>query len=174
MLDPDSADLLASALPHLENLTCLDLHVPHLAVPPTALTALTQLRSLGWRVGDGDRAGADADAGSGDAAFLQGEWVEDLRTLAAPAQVLARSLPALSAAHFLEHLGVDGARKANSCTATAAAVRAVLRWAAQRSSLRRLSLTYLPRSSEIWQEARDVMRQRPELAIDSELLWCLD
>lgn len=148
---------LASALPHLTQLTGLELALlSH--EPLAALTALTGLRWLCWQYEVNGRA----------AALTPGNWMRCLQTLAAPNSLAARSLPALEGAHSLEQLCVYSAES------TDAQLRAPISWAARHTSLRQLLLGNQPLTSSVWPEISAAARLHPTLNITADRIRCND
>lgn len=100
LVDPEeedglsATDIVAAALPRLQQLTYLALDSTHpRASLPVELTNLTNLRSFYW-----------LEAGGG--VLPPGAWLSGVRRLAAVAGCVADSLPALAAATRLEFLGL--------------------------------------------------------------------
>ena len=169
----ESADqTLLPALPRLTGLRHLALdRLLELDSPPAALAGLSQLQTFIW---------LDVKTPDADAVLPAGLWLRSLRRLAAPAGLLANSLPLLTAAPCLEHLVVTGF--AESAEAEAAAHR-ILRTALRWSSLRQLVLAYPPTlfvcgtarlSPALMVAALLAQREHPSLCIELSPMYLSD
>lgn len=158
-----SSQTLLSALPQLTRLTYLALDsMKGLESPPAALAGLTHLHTFVWL----DAISPQLEGS--DAALPGGPWLGSLRRLAAPAQLLANSLPLLAGPPRLEHLGVTSFHR--SAAATCRLLRTALYW----SSLQKVSLLHCPGLLDdtislppaLVAAALEAQRQRPSLLID--------
>lgn len=139
---------LTLALLQLVQLTRLELAVWS-SGPLASLTALTNLRRLCWW---------EEPEGDG-AALPHGHWLQQLQTFAAPVSLVVHSLPALEGARSLHQLYPETHGDAD------AALRSIIRWAAQHPSLQQLLMGESALSKEVWPETLYAARLRPSLQI---------
>lgn len=110
-----------------------------------------------------------------------GEWLASLRSLEAPAVLVAASLPVLSAAQQLQHLALrppPSRPYAPEAVAAAAVARwadgaaAAVRWAAGQPALLRLELLQMGRNAtagpELLMAVAHLVRSRPDVAFEAE------
>ena len=145
---------LAAALPHLRQLSRLDLALTS-PQPLAALTALTSLRWLCWWWQP-----------QGQSPSLPpGGWLQQLQTLAAPQALVAASLPALAGAQRLEQLCVYARGLSPDVHLTA-----IIRWAAQHPFPQQLLLGNRTVGSSVWTEIGAAARLRPGLRITASTI----
>ncbi len=143
------AAALAPYLPSLQQLTRLDVYIDH-EVPTAALTALTNLHTMRW----------ESHTVSAGAALPSGAWVRSLRTLLLTAQLVAASLPALSAAEQLERLGTVDRTSADQLL-----LPGIIAFAVERPRLRLLVLLHTELRAHASDAAQQVQRRRADLQI---------
>ena len=155
--EPEPSAVLLAALPHLTGLTYLALDsMEGVDCPPGELAGLGRLHTFIW---------LDPNSPPADAVLPAGPWLGSLRRLAAPAHLLANSLPLLKAAPRLEHLAVTV--PGQNGEPTLCILRSAVRW----PSLRQLSLgiprhinqTSLP--AVLFPAALEAQHRRPSLSI---------
>jgi hypothetical protein len=155
--DQEHTTSLLAALPQLTRLTYLALgSTPRFDSPPRELAGLSRLRTFVW---------LDPSSPPEDAALPGGPWLGRLQRLAAPAHLLANSLPLLGAAPRLEHLVVAVVGQHGELTLC------ILRSAVCWPSLRQLSLG-IPRHvnqcslpAVLFPAALEAQHRRPSLSI---------
>ncbi|KAL4458864.1 hypothetical protein ABPG75_013729 [Micractinium tetrahymenae] len=130
----------AAALPHLRCLT--HLHTLLYCAPPATMTDLTSLRSLLWEVEEEEEDNAVPRG------LPPGLWISCLERCGASGDLVALSLPALSAATSLRELGFW----ADACKEAAERVRRITKWVGGHASLQRLRC-----------KVRDFLSRSPEL-----------
>lgn len=115
------AEAIERALCQLQQLSVLYLSLRGLAVRPSALASLNQLRHMYLDV--------EPDA---NAALPPGTWLAQLQTVAAPLNFVLRSLPAVRGAAHLQNLVMQGDAVPDN------AICRIVRWASEQPSLRQL------------------------------------
>jgi len=165
--DEDDTEIIEQAMPHLGQLTSLELSFwsQRRAYPnPACLYGLVQLRILYW----------DCQVVPSGGALPAGPYLRNLQTMAAHPHVLAGSLPLLRAAQRLRHLAV--LNPWDHRLANAQPLLDIVAWAASHPSLQQLLLhpnmllegkhetpqDWVP---QVWAAAREAERQRPALCI---------
>ncbi len=127
--DIDNPEVLSASLVALTRLKCLEVSGLIDAAPPAELSALSRLQRLARTA---DHANANAQL----APVPGGAWLRSVVSLCLPAPVLACSLHQLAMACHLAELEIFRIRRSSK----AVHARAVLNWAAQHDSLRKLRL----------------------------------
>ena len=141
----DDFAIVEQALPHLQQLTFLELGVCPNA--PATLSSLQHLHSLQLRTAcDG-------------AVLPAGPWLASLHELGAPPNLIALSLPTLAVSQQLEVLEVLGAGEDE------ADLPSIVCWAAQHPSLQRLSCNRHFSNAEVHSAVVEAQRVRPSLQI---------
>lgn len=154
----EDRQLLRAALPHLQQLTHLDIADDRVSAFPdaddqAAFASCPRLVSFHFFV-PGPMARP-----------LSGPWVGRLRSLAAPLTAVAGSLPELSTATQLRELQVQGFDLDAAMDDPAALLPALADWAVQRPSLRRLALLDNSVGPALRAQLLQVLSRRPSLSV---------